>query len=304
MKQSATTTGTFLTVISALSFSALSIFGVMAYRAGANLVTSQGFRFLIAALVLWVALLVRRIPLPRGKTALQLLLMGGVGYVTQATLFFSSIDQDRLSPALAGLLLYTYPALVTLLAWFSEGQRPTSEQFFALTLTLAGVALVLLVPGAAARFTGAGAAFALASALFYSFFIIISNRVLRQSRPDVATAYIATGAATVFLSFGALSGRLVSVAPLGWGAIVGMGVIATVMALMLFFAGMARLGPTRASIISTLEPVGTVLLSTLLLGDRLSLGQLAGGALVLIGVLWIQRGRPASSESQNSGSDR
>ena len=82
-------------------------------------------------------------------------------------------------------------------------------------------------------------------------------------------------------------------APAGWWAVGGTAVFATVLAVLTFFAGIERLGPSRASIISTLEPVGTAALSALLFGDRLGGGQLLGGLFVLGGIIWLQARRDA-----------
>jgi drug/metabolite transporter (DMT)-like permease len=60
----------------------------------------------------------------------------------------------------------------------------------------------------------------------------------------------------------------------------------------LFFAGLQRVGPTTASIISTAEPVVTVLLAFLVFGELLGPVQLVGGALVLGAVLMLASRRP------------
>lgn len=290
MKHSSVTTGLLLTAASALCFSTLPIFGVVAYRAGANVVTLLGVRFLIAAAILWGFLLLTRRPLPDRRTGLLLLLMGGLGYTTMSVLYLSAVAADRLSPSLAALMLYTYPAIVAVEAWWFDGHRLTWRQGVALALALAGLSMVLLAPGQGTVFTPAGAALALASALVYGTYILLGSRVTRRTTPLVATTYVATAAAAIFLGYGWAAGELVSVAAPGWWAMVGMALVATVMAVLLFFSGLERLGPSRASIISTLEPVGTVVLSVLFFGDRLGGLQLVGGLLVLAGVVWLQVG--------------
>jgi drug/metabolite transporter (DMT)-like permease len=58
-----------------------------------------------------------------------------------------------------------------------------------------------------------------------------------------------------------------------------------------FFAGLQRLGAARTSMLSTLEPIVTVALAVLLLGEALSVAQCLGGALILGAVLWLVRAR-------------
>jgi len=291
MKRSTATAGALLTAISALGFSTLPVFGVVAYRAGANVVTVLVVRFTIAAVLLWGYLLATRCSLPDRRTGLLLAFMGGVGYTTMSVLYLLAVAADRLSPALAALLLYTYPAVVALQARLAEGRPFTGRQSTALPLTLAGVALVLLTPGAGSHFTLAGALLALSAAVVYATYIYFGSRLTRLTSPLVATTYVITAAAAVLLGYGVLSGTLVTVAYSGWLAMAGMALFATVLAVLLFFAGIERLGPARASIISTLEPVGTALLSAAVFGDRLGPWQMGGGILVLTGVLWLQLGR-------------
>jgi drug/metabolite transporter (DMT)-like permease len=94
---------------------------------------------------------------------------------------------------------------------------------------------------------------------------------------------------------GGLNTGALSAAGFGWLA--GIAVISTVAALSLFFAGLRLVGPTTASILSTAEPLTAVLLAFLVFGESLSAVQLAGGALVLAGLLVLsaRRGAPASA---------
>lgn len=77
--------------------------------------------------------------------------------------------------------------------------------------------------------------------------------------------------------------------PAAWAALIAIALVSTVTAMLAFFAGLTRLGAARTSMLSTLEPVVTVLLAAVLLGERLSLVQWCGGAAVLAAVLWLVR---------------
>ena len=78
----------------------------------------------------------------------------------------------------------------------------------------------------------------------------------------------------------------------GWGWLAGIAVVSTVAAVSLFFAGLKRVGPTTASILSTVEPVVTVVLAFLVFGELLGVLQLVGGALVIAAVLVLGSYRP------------
>jgi drug/metabolite transporter (DMT)-like permease len=77
-----------------------------------------------------------------------------------------------------------------------------------------------------------------------------------------------------------------------WWAVVGVAVVGTVIVVTCFLAAVEIVGPSRASILSTLEPVVTVVLAYLLLEERLGPVQLAGGALVLAACILLQMRGP------------
>jgi drug/metabolite transporter (DMT)-like permease len=286
------TVGTILTAVSALGFSTLPIFAVSAYQHGANVTTFLAYRFLLAAVVLWAYVLVtKRGQLPGWRAAVPLLLMGGVGYTAMSLCYVSSVAANRLSPAFAALLLYTYPAIVTVLTWWLDGVALGRRQLAALAVTTAGVALVLAAPGGQAVFTVVGALLALTAAVVYSLYIYIAGKVTGQTAPVVVTTYVATAAALVLLGYGAVTQTLTPLAVPGWLAVAGTALLATVLAVLCFFAGIERLGAARASLVSTLEPVGTAVLSVAFFGDHLAGWQIAGGLLVLVGVGWLTIGR-------------
>ena len=84
-----------------------------------------------------------------------------------------------------------------------------------------------------------------------------------------------------------MSGRLQALDGAGWGIVAGLAVVPTLIAASLFLAGLARVGPTRASIVSTLEPATTVVLAALVLGEELSALRLLGGAVVLVAAVLV-----------------
>ncbi|WP_286880180.1 DMT family transporter, partial [Cupriavidus sp. UBA2526] len=75
----------------------------------------------------------------------------------------------------------------------------------------------------------------------------------------------------------------------GWLALVAIALVSTVLAILTFFAGLQRLGASKASMLSTLEPVVTVVLAAVLLGEHIGPTQAVGGGLILAGVLWLTR---------------
>ncbi|WP_009970303.1 DMT family transporter, partial [Burkholderia pseudomallei] len=89
----------------------------------------------------------------------------------------------------------------------------------------------------------------------------------------------------------------------GWAALVAIALVSTVAAMLAFFAGLARLGAARTSMLSTLEPVVTVALAAALFGETLTPLQWAGGVAILAAVLWLVRAGDAA-DSRGAGDDR
>src|SRR5919106_6842000 len=193
---------------------------------------------------------------------------------------------ERIDASLLSLLLYTFPAIVAVAAVAIGHERMDARRGAALGLALGGPVLVLAGAG-----TGAldplGAALGVGAALVYSTYILISDGVAGRMRPLLLSALVCTGAAVSLTTGSALLGELRpgEVTASGWGWLACLAVVSTVGAISMFFAGLDRVGPTTASILSTVEPVVTVLLAFLVFGETLAAVQLAGGALVLAAVL-------------------
>ena len=279
--------GTLFCLASAAAFGAMAIFVKLAYEQGATAGTLLSTRFILAAGVFWLVLALRGRTgevraLPRRDLVLGLLL-GAVGYAAQAGAYFSALE--RIDASLLALLLYTFPAMVTVAAVAIGRERFEARRALALILATGGGVLIL---GGAGR--GAldplGAVLGLAAAATYSAYILTSDGVARRVRPDLLATIVCTGAAiSLTAGLGAL-GLLEpgSVTVAGWGWLAALALVSTVAAIALFFAGLRRVGPTAAAILSTVEPLVTVLLAFAVFGERLGPVQLAGGGLVLAAV--------------------
>jgi drug/metabolite transporter (DMT)-like permease len=295
--------GALLCLASAASFGAMGIFGKLAYGEGATVGTLLAFRFSLAALLFWLLLAgtgalggLRR--LPRRDVAIALAL-GAIGYSAQAAGYFAALE--RMDASMLSLLLYTYPSMVAVAAILLG--RESGSWRTALALVLASAGLVLVLAGAAAgSIDPLGAALALASAAVYTTYILTSQGVTGRMGPMALSTLVCTGAAVTLTAGTAITGQLHpgAVTTAGFGWLSGIAVVSTVGALGLFFAGLRRVGPTAASILSTAEPVVTVALAFMVFGESLGPAQLAGGALVILAVLAV-RTPPARQPQRRAG---
>lgn len=278
--------GAWIIVASAAGFATLGILIKFAFAGGANITTILAGRFLLAAAFMLLFLRLRKIPLTvNRKTALQLVLMGAIGYGGMSMLYANSIHY--LPASLTGMLLYTYPAVVTVLSVVAGDDRFTLVKILALIICTAGLVLLLGVSFSGANLEGVLSV--LGAALIYSCYIVIGNRILKDVEPLVTSLYVCTAAGLTFVAYGLGRGELLfALAPQGWLAIVGIAIFPTVIAVLGFFTGLRLIGATNASIISMLEPLITVLLSALLLGESVTPLQGLGGGILLSGALILQ----------------
>ena len=141
---------------SAAGFGAMGIFGKLAYDEGATVGTLLSTRFVVAAAVLWLFVLCSRraheLRALSRRDAGMCLALGAIGYGAQAGAYFAALD--RVDASLLSLLLYTYPAMVTVAAIALGRERASRRKAAALALGSSG--LVLLLAGEAAGDPGWG----------------------------------------------------------------------------------------------------------------------------------------------------
>jgi drug/metabolite transporter (DMT)-like permease len=280
--------GTLMCLGSGAAFGAMAVFGKLAYGEGATVGTLLAVRFALAAALFWALVLAggaaREVRALGRRDLAAGLGLGAFGYALQSGCYFAALQ--RIDASLLSLLLYTFPAMVAAAAIALGRECLDARRVAALALALGG--LVLVVAGAG---TGAldplGAALAIAAALVYTTYIIVSDGVVGRMRPQVLAALVCTGAAVSLTLGSAALGELRpgAVTMAGWSWLASLTVVSTVGAIVLFFAGLRRVGPTTASILATVEPLVTVVLAFLVFGERLGAMQLAGGGLVLSAVL-------------------
>ena len=194
---SASLVGALYVALSAASFGALPIFIKIAYVSGAEPVAVLALRFTLAALLMSAIMLVKGLPWPHGRNLLTLACMGALGYVGQSFCFFSALNYA--SAGLVSLLLYLYPALVTVLAAIFLRQRLNRLQIGAVAAALAGTALTI---GGDASGSLPGVLLGIGAALIYSIYILVGSRMMRAEGALPAATVVMLSAAAVFGSDG------------------------------------------------------------------------------------------------------
>jgi drug/metabolite transporter (DMT)-like permease len=280
-------TGILLIAVSAASFGTLAIFGRFLYADGMDTFTMLFLRFGISASIMTVILILRREPFPRGRVLALLIGMGALGYVGQSFSYLSAIQYA--SAGLVALLLYLYPMFVFILSVIFLREKVTWIKVAALVLALLGTALT--VGPAGGQFLGIF--FAITAAVVYSVYIIVGTNVMKHVSAVQSSVVIFASAGAVYGTLTAVNGAQFPASSSGWWSMAGIVLLATVIPVVTFLAGLERIGPTNAAMLSTLEPVVTVLLAAWLFAERLEPITLAGGALILVAVVVLTRSEMA-----------
>jgi drug/metabolite transporter (DMT)-like permease len=274
-------------VLSAAGFGAMAIFAKLAYRDGVSLTTMLFLRFAIAGTLLAAWGLATRMHWPRGRDLALLVAMGAVGYVGQSFSYFSALRHA--SAGLVAMLLYLYPAIVTLLSAVLFRRAVGIGRAAAVAAALAGTALAV---GGDLYSEPVGIALGIAAALIYSVYILVGEGVMaRVGSLPAATVVVIAAAATYGIAAG-VSGLALPQSTTGWAAVLAIAVFSTLLAILGFFKGLERLGAADASTLSAMEPIITLGLAALVLGESMTITQLLGGALILAAVIYLAR-RPA-----------
>ena len=270
--------GILLVLVSAVSFGFMPIFARLAYSQGVGVDELLFIRFLFAFLIMGVVLATSRLlTIPKIQDLLIMIGLGALAYFLQSTLYFTSLLYSPV--AIVAVLLYTYPVFVTIGAFTLGWEKISRRLTAAFIISVMGLFLVANPFG---NPIGFGVFLSLGASVTYTIYILSGSKVLRRVRGYVAAFYVMGAASVSFGLFGALTGSIHLNWNLeGWFWVAMITLVCTVIAMTSFFIGLSRIGPSRAALISLVEPVTSILASTWIFGNALNDTQWLGGVLIL-----------------------
>ncbi len=246
----------------------------------------------LAALVLWGIVAALRRPLPRNPNAWFAFI--GMGVLNNVIPFGLIVwGQQTIASGLASILNATTPLFTVAVAGFLlSDERINGRKIAGIIAGFAGV-VVMIGPGALSGLaTDLLAQIAcLGGALSYAFAGVFGRRFKRLGvDPIVVAAGQVTGATLVLAPFALFIERpwtLPIPAPSTWAAIVGLAVLSTALAYILYFLILQRAGATNLLLVTFLIPVSAIALGVLVLGEHLNGSEIAGMVLIGIGLVAI-----------------
>ncbi|MFC2030301.1 DMT family transporter [Chloroflexota bacterium] len=266
-------------VVSSAAYSTYVVLVKVAIAAGVNTLTAMVLHFTVASLVWWIVLFVRRRPVwPGVRGAAQAMALGCLVYATGSFAFYQGAAHT--TATITSLTFAVLPLTVAVLAWLILKER--LGRLGKVALVIAVVGGIILTGGPEGQASTQGLLWLGATVLLMGFYFVFSTPLTRALSPAIVTAYVLAGATIFFWLWGAASGGLdFELTRTGWLAVLGLALVPTVVGISALMTGVAILGATRSSIVSTLEPVLAVILAVLILGERPSSMQVLGGALVI-----------------------
>lgn len=286
--------GLLIAATAAILFSAKAIVAKLLYRYDVDAVTVLALRMLYSAPFFFaIALWQWRKSEPLSwRDCGGVVVMGLLGYYLSSYLDFMGLQY--ISAALERLILFLSPSFVLLLSALVLRRRVTAREWIALALAYAGIVIVfahdLVVGGDRVVF---GALLVLGSALSYAVYMTGSGELVKRLGPWRLVAYaMSVSTVAVLLHFGLTrpASSLQAVAPVQGLSLINA-VFCTVAPVVLTMIAVARIGAPGAAQAGMLGPVSTLFLGYWLLGEPITAHQLAGSALVLLGIYVLSRKR-------------
>lgn len=255
--------------------------------------TVAAARFTIATVLLafWVGLRHGPIRAP-GRADLPLVIAMGATAVAGYNIFF--LYGLELAPATDGAIIVPgfAPVFTVLLGWAVLRERVSRSVVAGLALAFAGLVAVVGPGGSIDADRLAGAALFVAGAFCWGIYLLIGRPAIARFGAVRSTLY-ATATGTAMLIPFSLAERgwrdLENAEADGWLPILYLAVFGTVVAFVLFYEGVSRIGPARAASFAMLVPIFGVLSSVALLGEKLRINLVVGGAAIIAGLWLIQR---------------
>jgi drug/metabolite transporter, DME family len=282
--------GAALVLAAAALWASLGIFGRLAFEHGATPIEVGSVRAFVAFLAVLPLALLRRQPLARLRVPprdLPLLIgYGAIGVGAFYYVYLAAIA--RVPIAVAAALLYTAPAFVVAIAWTLRWEPVRPRRLVPLAMVLLGAFLVTGAFRAMGAVDPVGIAAGMASGLAYAVFTVLGKRI--RVRYDVLTTIVfAYGIGALVLALAAPPWAVMLRYPGALGVLLLMGLGPTLVAALLFYAGIRHIDASTASMLATIEPVIAAMLALAWLSETVDVSTIAGTGLIIAAAVLLRR---------------
>jgi len=247
--------------------------------------TTFSFIVLLIALVLlrgWNRL---RLPVPDFR---RMFVLGILGVAASNYLYYLAIQRTNVATAI--ILQYTAPILVLLYTVARGLQKPTVQRIAAVGLAVTGIALVIGIFGSTGfRLDAIGVIAALGAAFSFAFYNVGGHSILARYDRWTVLLYVILSASLFWIVVNPpwkIAAAHYSVDQ--WLFLLVFSLVSVLAPFSLYFAGLQHLEPTRAIVVSCLEPVFSIVIAAVALGEIVRPLQTVGIVLVLVAIVVVQ----------------
>lgn len=191
---------------------------------------------------------------------------------------------------LAMVIFFSYPVFVAAFAWIQNNWK--INKYSAASLLAIVFGLVLLKGSDKSSMSIIGIILAIASAFSYALYVFRSKRMINTAHSSYFTTIICFNCAAVFLIIALLTHTFtIPTSTTAWFYVCAISILATAIPIQLLLEGLKIISPLKASIISVLEPVVTLIVGISLLSESITSLQIIGVLILLVGAIVIQFSR-------------
>ncbi|KGM98269.1 membrane protein [Clostridium novyi A str. 4552] len=284
--------GIIYALLSSTAFGFMPIFAKIAYNHGSNCFSVLTFRFLLAALILFLYFLIKKVDFKINKKQLkEVFLIGSIGYTSTGIGLF--LSYKYISVGLATTMHFVYPAAVILMSYVLYRDNFTKNKIFALVFSLAGVYVLAGKKGQG--IDPFGIFLAILSGLTYAACIIAMNKdEIKKLDNTVVVFYFSLFSGITLLIFSILTNNLILSFDFYINAsILGISIISTITSTILFIKALKIIGASSTSILATCEPIVSIIMGILLFKEKLTLAIIFGTILILLSVIILAKEKKA-----------
>ncbi len=284
--------GTLCVFGTTIAYGLIPSVSFLAFDVGVETETLLFSKFFYAAVLLWVYILIKKLPWKLEKDAVKPMIILCIAYIGIATTLY--IAFDYISGSLATIISFIFPAIIVAVEMIKGIEPVRLLKIMAVVISMGGMVLVVWSPEMGGNFIGI--IFAIGTAISYVFYIFgLAKKPIKKMNSFVVSGYI-LGTSAVFN----LLRCIISDQPLlvsngtQLGYMLFLAMVCAFLAILLNAIGVKMIGPGNAAIINTVEPLLACIFGYIIIGDVLTKNMIMGGALIMVAVLianWPQKTR-------------
>ena len=274
--------GYIYTVLSAIIFGLMPLLTKIIIARGSTSLTIAFFRVFYVTIVLFFVLKLKKIDLHLEKRELRSALLTSI-FGSGLTIIILSESYNHVDTGIATSLHFLYPLFVAILCCFFYGEKIKKKQIISLSFALVGI-ICFMSKGNGSLF---GYFLAIASGLTYAFYLVKMDKTgLVKMNALKLSFYLALFTTIEIFTINLFMQDVVfKMDAIAYGLLLVLALSSSFLATVLLQKGVLLLGSTRASFICLLEPVTSMIVGILFLGEALTLNKGLGGLAIIISLI-------------------